>query len=83
MPVRQKAHAIAQPTWVEMQKVIAGVSGMKTDSICLPSASRSRNFSVPSIDVSRLASAGVVSVNSRASVVAQVARQIGHRRRRR
>ena len=33
MPVRQNAHAMAQPTWVEMQKVIAGVSGMNTDSI--------------------------------------------------
>ena len=50
LPVRQKAHAIAQPTCVEMQKVIAGVSGMKTDSICRPSASRSRNFSVPSVE---------------------------------
>ena len=68
MPVRQNAHAMAQPTWVEMQKVIAGVSGMKTDSICVPSARRSRNFSVPSTDVSRCASAGVVSVKSRASV---------------
>ena len=32
-PVRQKAHAIAQPTCVEMQNVIDGVSGMNTDSI--------------------------------------------------
>ena len=29
----RSAHAIAQPTCVEMQKVIAGVSGMNTDSI--------------------------------------------------
>ena len=40
LPVRQKAQPIAQPTCVEMQKVCAGVSGMKTDSICLPSARR-------------------------------------------
>ena len=53
LPVRQNAHAIAQPTCVEMQKVIAGVSGMNTDSMCRPSARRSRNFSVPSIDRSR------------------------------
>ena len=50
-----------------MQKVIAGVSGMNTDSMWRRSASRNRNFSVPSIEVSRWASAGVVSVKSRAS----------------
>ena len=61
LPVRQKAQAIAHPTWVEMQKVIAGVSGMKTDSMCRPSASSSRNFSVPSADRSRLRMAGVVN----------------------
>ena len=33
MPVRQKAHFIAHPTCVEMQKVSSGESGMKTDSI--------------------------------------------------
>src|SRR5436190_5197641 len=49
-PVRQKAHAIAQPTCVEMQKVIDGVSGMNTDSTLRPSLSRSRNFCVPSIE---------------------------------
>ena len=49
LPVRQNAHFIAQPTCVEMQKVCDGVSGMKTDSISLPSASRSRNFVVPSV----------------------------------
>ena len=36
MPVRQNAQAMAQPTCVEMQKVIDGVSGMNTDSICRP-----------------------------------------------
>ncbi len=45
---------MAQPTWVEMQKVIAGVSGMNTDSIWRPSARRSRNFSVPSVERSRV-----------------------------
>ena len=38
-PVRQKPHAIAHPTCVEMQNVIDGVSGMNTDSIRRPSAS--------------------------------------------
>jgi hypothetical protein len=52
-PVRQNAHAIAQPTCVEMQNVMAGVSGMNTDSIVRASARRRRNFSVPSVDVSR------------------------------
>ena len=42
----------------------AGVSGMNTDSIWRPSASRSRNFSVPSIDRSRATSRGVASVKS-------------------
>ncbi len=28
LPVRQKAQRMAQPTWVEMQKVCLGVSGM-------------------------------------------------------
>ena len=44
LPVRQKAHAIAQPTWVEMQKVIAGVSGMKTDSIWLAVGEAQQEF---------------------------------------
>jgi len=35
-----------------MQKVIAGVSGMKTDSMCARRRpGRSRNFSVPSTEV--------------------------------
>ena len=67
LPVRQNAHAIAQPTCVEMQKVMDGVSGMNTDSIRWPSARRSRNFSVPSIDRSRWTSSGVVNANSAAS----------------
>ena len=51
LPVRQKAHFIAQPTWVDMQKVCDGrVRDMKTDSMCLPSASRRRNLTVPSSD---------------------------------
>jgi hypothetical protein len=39
LPVRQNPQSIAQPTWLEMQKVSAGVSGMKTDSMRRPSAS--------------------------------------------
>ena len=64
LPVRQKAQAIAHPTWVEIQNVIAGVSGMNTDSMCRPSASSSRNFSVPSVDRSRELIRGVVRVKS-------------------
>jgi hypothetical protein len=56
-----------QPTCVETQKVIAGVSGMKTVSICRPSPRRSRNFSVPSTDRSLPTTPGVVIVNSAAS----------------
>ena len=48
LPVRQNAQPIAQPTWVETQNVCFGVSGMKTDSICLPSSRRNTNFCVPS-----------------------------------
>ena len=80
LPVRQNAQAIAQPTCVEMQKVIDGVSGMKTDSICRPSARRSRNFSVPSIERSRATSSGVVSEKSLGERRAELAGQVGHRR---
>ena len=52
LPVRQNAQPIAQPTCVETQNVCFGVSGMKTDSICLPSARRSTNFCVPSSETS-------------------------------
>ena len=48
----RSAQCIAQPTCDEMQKVCAGVSGMKTDSIRAPSASSSRYFVVPSADTS-------------------------------
>ncbi len=59
LPVRQKAQPIAQPTCVEMQNVFEGVSGMNTDSINWPSARRSRNFVVPSLDCSRRSTIGV------------------------
>jgi hypothetical protein len=42
-----------------MQKVIAGVSGMNTDSIRRESASSSTTFRVPSLDSSSLATRGV------------------------
>ena len=63
LPVRQNAQPIAQPTCVEMQKVCAGVSGMNTDSMCWPSASRRTNFWVPSSETSRRAMSGVSTVN--------------------
>jgi hypothetical protein len=71
-PVRQKPHDIAQPTCVEMQNVIAGVSGMKTDSIRRPSASSSTNLRVPSIEVSSLTVRDVVSANSSGSCARRV-----------
>ena len=78
-PVRQNAQAMAHPTWVEMQKVIDGVSGMNTDSICRPSARRSRNFSVPSTERSRATSSGVVSEKSAREALAELAREVRHR----
>ena len=64
LPVRQKPHFIAQPTCVDRQNVLAGVSGMKTDSISCPSSSRSRNLVVPSDDVSLRTSSGVATRNA-------------------
>ena len=65
LPVRQNAHFIAQPTCVERQNVLAGVSGMKTDSIRWPSSSRRRNLVVPSLDVSCRTTSGVAMRNER------------------
>ena len=79
-PVRQNAHFIAQPTWVEMQKVCGGASGMKTDSMCLPSASRSRNLTVPSWERSCPATTGVVMTHASASSRAEIAAEIAHQR---
>ena len=81
LPVRQNAHAIAHPTCVDMQKVMAGVSGMNTDSIWRPSASRSRNFSVPSLDCSCATIDGLVMSKDFASADRKSRRQVGHRRR--
>ena len=61
--------AIAQPTWVEMQKVIAGVSGMNTDSIWRPSARREQEFF------------GAVDRRSRADDLGRRQREIGGKRR--
>ena len=77
----RSAQAIAQPTCVEMQKVIDGVSGMKTDSMRWPSASSSRNFSVPSTDRSRCDELGASRRRIRRRAASRsVARQVGHRR---
>ena len=61
-----------------MQNVIAGVSGMNTDSISLPSARRSRNFSVPSMDRSRLTDLGGRQREAGGERGAKRLRQIGH-----
>ena len=79
LPVRQNPQAIAHPTCVEMQKVMAGVSGMNTASIWRPSARRSRNFSVPSLSARATRPAGVAIVKSRASAARSALREIGHR----
>src|SRR5688572_33438301 len=65
LPVRQNTHDIAHPTCVEMQNVIDGVSGLKTDSIWRWSASSSKNLRVPSADSSSLTIRGVEMAKSR------------------
>ncbi len=79
LPVKQNAHAMAHPTCVEIQKVIAGVSGMNTDSIWRPSLRRRRNFSVPSVDRSRATNHRRGECELRGEGRAQPSRQIGHR----
>ena len=66
-PVRQNRQPIAHPTWVETQKVIAGVSGMNTDSTLRPSARVNTNFWVPSSECFRAAMRGVENARVRAS----------------
>ena len=58
---------MAHPTWVETQNVMAGVSGMNTDSMVSPSARVNRNFCVPSDDCSRAVTAGVVIASAASS----------------
>ena len=60
LPVRQNAQSIAQPTCVEMQNVCAGVSGNVDGLDVAAVVSRSRNLVVPSVDVWRDSSSGVV-----------------------
>ena len=50
---------MAHPTWVEMQKVMDGVSGMKTASIRRESASSKANLRVPSTERSSATIFGV------------------------
>ena len=66
-PVRQKPQRMAQPTCVDTQKVIAGVSGMKTVSTSRPSSNRIRNLTVPSADSLRADTVGVRIANVRSS----------------
>jgi len=68
-PVRQKAQAIAQPTCVEMQNVIDGVSGIENRLELLAVFEAQQEFlgAVDSISPAPT-TAGVVSVNSSASV---------------
>ena len=78
LPVRQNAHAIAHPTWVEMQKVMAGVSGMNTDSMCFPSASLQQELlgAVGGALVRRDLRRGDDEVRGEGRP--QIARQVGH-----
>ena len=66
-PVAQKAHCNAQPACDEMHSVRREPSGMATVSMNSPSSSRNRNFSVPSLEVCRIASVsrGAVNCSSR------------------
>ena len=65
-PVAQKAHWSAHPACDEMQSVSRDPSGIETVSMNSPSSRRKRNFSVPSFDVWRMASArrGIVKCSS-------------------
>ena len=78
LPVRQKPHFIAQPTCVDRQKVFAGVSGMKTDSMSWPSSSRSRNLVVPSEDVLFADDVRRRDPEGGRQTGAQLAPQVGH-----
>jgi hypothetical protein len=49
-PVAQNAQRSAHPACDEMQSVTRFPSGIATASIASPSASRKRNFRVPSVD---------------------------------
>ncbi len=46
--VAQNSHAIAHPTWLDMQSVTRFSVGMITDSISSASSRRMSNFRVPS-----------------------------------
>jgi hypothetical protein len=68
-PVAQKLHLSAQPACDEMQSVRRDPSGIATVSMASPSGSWKRNFSVPSDERWRVASArrGIVNVRASAS----------------
>jgi hypothetical protein len=56
-PVEQNEHCSAHPACDEMHSVRRFPSGIATVSIASPSARRNRNFSVPSADRCRAATA--------------------------
>ena len=58
MPVKQKAHAKAQPTWVDTQSVSRSPSGISTDCTRAPSGSAKTIFSLPSCDGVRRSTSG-------------------------
>ena len=74
-PVTQKAHASAQPAWLERQSVRRVRSGMSTASIEAPSASRSRYLVVPSSESRRSLIAGRATEKRSASARAQRGRR--------
>ena len=49
--VAQNSHAIAHPTWLDMQSVTRFSVGMITDSISSASSSRISSFRVPSVEL--------------------------------
>ena len=66
---------MAHPTWVEMQNVIDGVSGMNTASMRRESASARANLRVPSTERSSATTVGV----DRAQSVLIAARSVRER----
>ena len=58
VPVKQKAHAKPQPTWVDTQSVSRSPSGISTDCTRAPSGSAKTIFSLPSCDGVRRSTSG-------------------------
>ena len=65
-PVKQKAQRIAQPIWLEMQRVERSLPGITTDSTIAPSSVLKSSFFVPSA-ASRISSRASASIRPAAA----------------